>query len=136
MPTFKKILFIEDEVFISELYTTVLRENGFEVTCAFDGESGLELALSQQFDVILLDVMLPAKSGPEVLMTLRDAAASPTFDQSTVIIVLTNFEEDERTKKELLNLSQAYLLKVNIMPRALVKILRDLENGIAPPPQA
>lgn len=131
---YKKILFIEDEVFIADLYAEVLRKNGFDVTCVYDGDSGLQAAQAQAFDLILLDLMLPGKSGIEVLTTLRDAAASPAFDQSTAIYLLTNFEEDDITKKKLLALSQAYLIKVNITPQSLVSMLKVTPKGAAPVP--
>lgn len=129
---YKKILFIEDEAFIADLYAEVLRKNGFDVTCVYDGVRGLQTAQAQAFDLILLDLMLPGKSGIEVLTTLRDTTASPTFNQSTAIYILTNFEEDDVTKKKLLPLSQAYLIKVNLTPQSLANMLKTTPKGAAP----
>ncbi|MEJ0073348.1 MAG: response regulator [Candidatus Saccharibacteria bacterium] len=130
--TYQKILLVEDEAAIADMYANILRRNGFEVDCAYDGDTGLQTALSKPVDLILLDIMLPGKSGIDVLHTLRDPNASPQFDQSTVIFLLTNFDEDEETKKSLLKLAQAYLIKVNITPLTLANLLKTTVKGAVP----
>lgn len=129
---YKNILLVEDEAFIADLYAHILRRNGFEVTCAYDGDKGLQLAQSQPFDLILLDLMLPGKSGIDVLEALRDPAISPSFDQSTAIYVLTNFEEDDITKKKLLSMAQAYLVKVYVTPQTLATMIKATPKGSTP----
>lgn len=119
----KKILFVEDDREIAFIYAKVLRSFGFEVDCAYDGESGLKQAQDKPYDIVLLDLMLPNLSGMDVLKVLRNKDQSPTFSANTQIIILTNFEVDDIMKKELLSMAQAYLIKVNITPRLLVGIL-------------
>ena len=66
-----KILLVEDEEKLARMVELELRYEGYEVAKAFDGRSGLELAQSGQFDLVLLDIMLPHLSGMEVLRRLR-----------------------------------------------------------------
>ncbi len=67
----KRILVIEDEKDLAELLAFNLEKEGFQVTCAFDGTTGLERALADLPDVILLDLMLPGMLGTEVCKALR-----------------------------------------------------------------
>ena len=66
-----KILLVEDEEKLARMVELELRYEGYEVAKVFDGRSGLELAQSGQFDLVLLDIMLPHLSGMEVLRRLR-----------------------------------------------------------------
>jgi|GEM_PF-1994341 DNA-binding response OmpR family regulator len=127
--TYKQILFIEDEVDIAEVYARALQHNGFEVTCRYDGETGLLEAQTKPYDLILLDLMLPNKSGMDILKMLRNPQLSPEFDQKTDIIILTNFEQNDFVRKELLSMAKAYLLKVNITPLSLATYLKELESS-------
>lgn len=67
----RKILVIEDEKDIAHLVELHLRDLGCDVTLAHDGRVGLELALAQQFDLIVLDLMIPGLDGLEVCRSLR-----------------------------------------------------------------
>jgi two-component system OmpR family response regulator/two-component system chemotaxis response regulator CheY/two-component system response regulator QseB len=124
---YKKILLVEDEVDIADIYARTLRNHGYEVDCQYDGESGLAQALSNKYDLILLDLMLPNKSGSDILRLLRDPAQAPTFDQATDIFMLTNFDMDDVTKQEIMSMAQQYLIKVDITPKVLVTILQDID---------
>lgn len=59
-PRLKRILCIEDEHFISELYTRALTKAGYDVTVVVDGQEGLTKARTNQYDIILLDLMVPS----------------------------------------------------------------------------
>ncbi|MFW9908667.1 MAG: response regulator transcription factor [Candidatus Thorarchaeota archaeon] len=65
------ILVVDDEQITTELAKKFLESHGFEVACAFDGETALELAHSESPDLILLDVMLPRMDGFEVCRRLK-----------------------------------------------------------------
>lgn len=75
----EKILLVEDEEKLARMVELELRYEGYEVEKAFDGRDGLEKALSGQFDLILLDIMLPALSGMEVLRRLRRENQMPVI---------------------------------------------------------
>ena len=78
----ERILLVEDEEKLARMVELELRYEGYEVEKAFDGRTGLERALAGDFDLILLDIMLPALSGMEVLRRLRK-------EQQTPVILLT-----------------------------------------------
>lgn len=67
----KKILLVEDETQVVSFIKKGLTEEGFEVSVAFDGKTGLQLALDNTFDVIILDIMLPEMNGLEVCKAIR-----------------------------------------------------------------
>ena len=73
------ILLVEDEEKLARMVELELRYEGYEVEKAFDGRTGLERALSGAFDLILLDIMLPALSGMEVLRRLRRESQVPVI---------------------------------------------------------
>ena len=75
----ERILLVEDEEKLSRMVELELRYEGYEVEKAFDGRTGLERALAGDFDLILLDIMLPALSGMEVLRRLRKERQTPVI---------------------------------------------------------
>ncbi|PMG28900.1 DNA-binding response regulator [Shewanella sp. 10N.286.52.C2] len=74
-----RILLVDDDVGLSELLAQLLELEGFELTQAFDGQQGLDFAQNQDFDLILLDVMLPKLNGFEVLRALRTQKQTPVL---------------------------------------------------------
>ncbi|MGI6732307.1 MAG: winged helix-turn-helix domain-containing protein [Anaerovoracaceae bacterium] len=83
----KKVLIIEDEQSISDIIKFNLTKEGFQVSAAFDGQEGVEKALSENPDLILLDVMLPIMDGFQVCKKVRETSSVP-------IIILTAKEEE------------------------------------------
>lgn len=73
----KKILIVEDEQNIVDILKFNLRKEGFETMEATDGETAVEMALSQNPDLILLDIMLPKLDGISVCMKLRESITTP-----------------------------------------------------------
>jgi DNA-binding response OmpR family regulator len=67
-----KVLLVEDEPYVAGLINRGLTENGYSITVAMDGTSGLQMAIENSFDVIILDIMLPGISGMEVCRQLRN----------------------------------------------------------------
>lgn len=75
----EKILLVEDEEKLARMVELELKYEGYEVTKAFDGRTGLEQALSGEFGLVLLDIMLPALNGMEVLRRLRKESNVPVI---------------------------------------------------------
>jgi two-component system response regulator CpxR len=75
----KSVLLIDDDIELGELLKEYLSMEGFELTAVHDGETGLEEALSGEFNLVLLDVMLPKKNGFEVLKDLRKKSNIPVI---------------------------------------------------------
>ena len=82
-----KVLVVDDEKLIVKGIRFSLEQDGMEVTCAYDGEEALQYAKEQQFDIILLDVMLPKLTGFEVCQQIREFSSVP-------IIMLTAKGDD------------------------------------------
>ncbi|HWT56203.1 MAG TPA: response regulator [Candidatus Microsaccharimonas sp.] len=124
-PNGKKVLCIEDERFISELYARALSKAGYDVTVEVDGQKGLELAQTNKYDIILLDLMIPTITGVEVLAKLRDTNVTPELRAK--IIITTNLEQREEVRKEIEEQADAYLVKAAITPRELVEFLANVD---------
>lgn len=121
----KKVLCIEDEHFISELYTRALTKAGYEVDVQLDGQKGLAAAQTDQYDIILLDLMIPNITGIEVLRTLRDPVKTPKMHAR--IIITTNLEQREDVREDIEKQADGYLVKAEITPRELVEFLSHID---------
>jgi len=84
-----KILMVEDERYLAEAVAQILKKNNYDVDLSFDGEEGLDNALSGVYDIILLDIMLPKMDGLSLLKELRDEGID------TPVILLTAKGETE-----------------------------------------
>ncbi|MDE6110385.1 MAG: response regulator, partial [Eubacterium sp.] len=83
----KKVLIIEDDLNIQTLEKDYLEANSFSVKTASNGTDGLQLALNEEFDLILLDIMLPGMDGLEICRRVRDVLDIP-------ILLVTAKKED------------------------------------------
>lgn len=122
--TNRKVLIVEDEHFISELYVRALTRAGYDVTVEVDGQRGYELAKTDKFDIILLDLMIPTITGIEVLRRLRGAGAPPI---KAKIVITTNLEQREEIRGDIESHADAYLVKAEITPRELVEFLGTIK---------
>ena len=123
-PIGKKLLCIEDEHFISELYVRALTKAGYEVTVEVDGRAGLKLAQGDTFDIILLDLMIPGITGIEVLRRLRNPKETPKLHAK--VIITTNLEQREDIRADIEKQADGYLVKAEITPRELVEFLSTI----------
>ena len=73
----KKVLVVDDEKLIVKGIRFSLEQDGMEVDCAYDGEEALRLATAQNYDMILLDLMLPKMDGFEVCQHIREFSSVP-----------------------------------------------------------
>ena len=125
MSTISSILMIEDDRFIGEMYVRSLRQAGYLVDWVVSGAEGYKAALAKQYDLILLDIMLPEETGTQVLMDLR---GKEDKIPNTKMIVLTNFAQDEASTAAMQAHADAYLIKAEITPGRLIEIIRELEH--------
>ncbi|MBO6166475.1 MAG: response regulator transcription factor [Eubacterium sp.] len=88
----KVILVIEDDAMINNLLCKVLSDNGYETDSALDGETGLAKALEKDYELILLDLMMPKKTGEEVLGELRKKKNTPVIVLSAKNEVVNRIE--------------------------------------------
>lgn len=117
-----KILFIEDENFIGELYHRALTKAGHHVDIITDGDKGLEIAKTDNYDIILLDIMVPQMLGIDVLKQLR----TDKPDLKAKIIITTNLEQDEETRAQIEHQADGYIIKADITPSQLVELLKEV----------
>ena len=75
----KKVLVVDDEKLIVKGIKFSLEQDGYDVDCAYDGEEALELVKQNEYDVMLLDVMLPKLTGFEVLQMIREFSMLPVI---------------------------------------------------------
>jgi DNA-binding response OmpR family regulator len=120
----KKVLCIEDEHFISELYARALTKAGYEVDVQLDGQKGLAAAQTDRYDIILLDLMIPNITGIDVLRTLRDPKQTPRLHAK--VIITTNLEQRDDVKADIEKQADGYLVKAEITPHELVDFLNSL----------
>jgi CheY-like chemotaxis protein len=123
--TGRKVLVVEDEHFISELYVRALTRAGYDVTVEVDGKRGLDIAKTDKFDIILLDLMVPTITGIEVLRQLRGLPDSPKLKAK--IVITTNLEQRDEIRADIERQADAYLVKAEITPRELVAFLDTIK---------
>ena len=120
----KTILFVEDDKPIAEMYARVLAREGYQIEFAYNGAEGLKKARAKQYDLILLDIMMPEKTGIEVLNELR--GKDGTGNPGTKIVILTNLAQDKTSQEALKSQADGYIIKADIVPSELVGIINKL----------
>lgn len=120
----KKILLVDDDVYIRDLYAEVLKDEQYDVFIAADGEEALSMIDQNPFDLILLDVMMPKVDGIQVLTKVK----SDEKTKSTPVIMLTNFGQEDLIKQAVTAGSTDYLLKYNITPGEMTNKVKLILN--------
>ena len=125
MPEIKeKILIVEDDKALREMYQLRLSINGYDVLEANDGEEGLDLAIKEKPDLILLDIMMPKMSGMDVLDILKSTPETKDIP----VIVLTALTEESVKAKGLIYGAEDYLVKSQTMPGQVVEKIEAVLN--------
>jgi len=106
----KKVLVAEDDVFLSQLLSIRLERAGINVLKAFDGEETLEIIKRERPDLVLLDIILPKKSGFEVA---EEVASNPML-RSIPIIITSNLGQDSDIERGMALGVVEYLVKANV----------------------
>jgi DNA-binding NarL/FixJ family response regulator len=89
-----------------------------------DGELGLHHAVSGNFDVILLDIMLPSMNGVDLLYKMKDPLVQPPMRSK--IIITTNLDQKEDVRKKVEQMADGYLIKAEITPKELVEYVNQV----------
>ncbi len=121
MATKPKVLLIEDDPTLRQLYKEAFDHAGFEVLEADDGQYGVDLALQHRPEALILDLMLPRQGGLHVLRILRSMPETRTMP-IIILTALPNPEYKEMAKDRV----QGYFLKTQIKPGELVDAVRKL----------
>lgn len=118
----KKILLVDDDLYIRELYDEILKGEGFDVETTADGKTGLEMILANTYDLILLDIMLPKLDGIGIISKLKEAKSSISLKS---IVFLTNLAHDPVVKEALDLGVHSCLIKSDITPEDLVNHVKQ-----------
>jgi response regulator receiver protein len=122
----KTILCVEDDRFIGEMYVRSLQKAGYDVTWVVDGNDGLVAARNQNFDLIILDLMLPEQRGDQILDALRNNNVD--LVPNSKILIMTNFEQDEASRRSVMSRVDGYLIKADITPRNLIEVVKQMSS--------
>ncbi len=117
----KKILVIEDEDSLRKAVIAALKREGFEVVSAANGQEGLDVALAEKPDLILLDHLMPTMSG----MTMLEELRKDEWGANAQVIFTTNTNEISMVNKAMSANVQQYLVKSDISLEKLVGFVKE-----------
>lgn len=120
----KKILIVEDEEYLRDLYVQILQDEGYSVDIARDGQEGYEKMRANGFDLVLLDVMLPKIDGLTILERLHNEHKQT----NKKVILMTNLGQDSIIARALALGVQGYLVKSDYTPDQL---LQEITSNLA-----
>ena len=109
------------------MYVRSLQKAGYDVTWVVDGNDGLVAARNQNFDLIILDLMLPEQRGDQILDALRNNNVD--LVPNSKILIMTNFEQDEASRKSVMSRVDGYLIKADITPRNLIEVVKQMSSN-------
>lgn len=127
----KSVLLIEDDPFLIDIYTTKLRESGFSVEVATDGENGLRKLSAagpegKKFDLLVLDIVLPQIDGWEILREIQNSKSKIKNLRDLKIVVLSNLGQKEEVEKGLKLGATKYLIKAHFTPSEVVEEIKEV----------
>lgn len=129
----RKILIVDDEKILMDLLSTKIKREGFVVIEAHDGEEGLQIALAEHPDLILMDIIMPKMDGITVMKKLR----LDPWGKDVPVIILTNLNTAESVQDSVASGAYDYLVKIDYTLDDLVAIvkkrLEEKESGIITP---
>jgi len=118
----KNILLVEDDPFLVDIYTTKLKGLDFEIDVAGDGEQALKRMKEKQFDLVMLDIVLPHLDGWEVLKQMSEDKNLSGLK----VIVLSNLGQKEEVEKGLKLGAVKYLIKAHYTPAEVVDEIKKI----------
>ena len=118
----EKVLLVEDDQFLIDIYTTKLKSEGFDLLLAQEGEEALEKIKNDKPDLVILDIVLPNVDGWQVLKQIKDIQGA----EKIKILVLSNLGQKEEVEKGLKLGADKYLIKSNFTPSQVVAELKKL----------
>lgn len=118
----KKILMIEDEEVFIDIFGGKLIQDGFDVTFAKNGAWGLREATEKKFDLIMVDMVMPAMSGEEIIAKLKIED-----ETKNIPIVVLSASVDEETQKKVEEMGiEAFFVKTHIIPSELSQKIKEI----------
>lgn len=121
MITQPRILVVEDEPNLRELYRLALERAGFAVFSASDGEAGFRLVRAESPKLVLLDILMPKVDGYHLLRRLK----KDPLTKDVPVVIFSNLSQKEEIEKGLKLGAQDYIIKTSITPKTLVEKVRQ-----------
>jgi DNA-binding response OmpR family regulator len=118
----KKLLIVEDDQFLRELYVEILTEEGFVVDQAIDGEEAYNKMYAGGYDLVLLDIMLPKTDGLKILERLR--TETPPLKPNGPVVVLSNMDHDSAISKAISLGARGYMIKSDQTPGQIIRKIK------------
>lgn len=118
----KKILLIEDDPLLTDIYATKLRESGFETEVVERSEKALEVMRETKPDLVLLDIVLPRLDGWDILRQVQEEKDL----RGTPIVILSNLGQKEEVEKGLALGAVKYLIKAHYTPGEVLEELKKI----------
>ncbi len=120
-----KVLIIDDDQMLIDVWSLVLKKEGYTVLTSSSGHDGIEMAKKELPDFILLDQIMPDLKGNEVLSLLKQ---DPTT-QNILVAIASNYSENELMQDAIQKGAVDYILKYQIDPQDLVSKIKTLTQG-------
>jgi len=122
-----KILLVEDDVSLAQLYKTALEVDNHEVIVAGDGQDGIAKLTSDKYDLAILDIVLPNTSGLDILKKIRETESI----KGMKVIMLTNYGQQENVKDAYDAGADDVFLKYRVTPTEAAEKVRSLVDSVA-----
>lgn len=118
----KQILLVEDDPFLADIYSTKLKASGFNIEVAPNGGKCLSLVEEKNFNLIILDIVLPEMDGWEILKKLKETKRAKFLP----VIILSNLSQKAEVEKGLKLGAVKYLIKAHYTPSEVVDEVKKI----------
>jgi DNA-binding response OmpR family regulator len=118
----KKVLIVDDDEFLLEMYALKFRQSGFAVDVAENGKKALEKITESAPDILLLDVVMPSVDGFQVLQEIKSRKLAP----NAIVIMLTNLGQKDDTERGISLGADDYVVKAHFTPSEVVEKVRKV----------
>lgn len=118
----KKILLVEDDPLLIDIYCNKIRESGFIVTVAEDGEKALQKIKEEKPDLVVLDIVLPKIDGWEIMSEIRKDKGLDNLK----VVILSNLGQKGEIEKGLAMGAQKYLIKAHYTPTEIINQIKEV----------
>jgi len=118
----QKILIIDDDPFILEIYVLKFKEEGFQIEAAKDGKEGLKKIKEYEPDIILLDAVMPLMDGFDVIRSLKKEGVAA----NAKIVLLTNLGQKDDVERGMKLGAHDYIIKAHFTPSEVVEKVKNL----------
>lgn len=116
-----KILIVEDDPILSDLYNNTFTFAGFDTYTATNGLEGFDKSKKENPDLILLDIMMPKMNGLELLGKLKEDESTKNIP----VVILSNFSDDKLAKEAMAKGALAYIIKSDYDPKQVIQMANE-----------